>query len=77
MSKVNLTISVDDKDKDVFSDLVSELGMNVSVAINMFIKQSIRHNALPLSLSIENSSIEDKIMNKYDEAFKELAKWNM
>lgn len=74
MSKVNLTISVDDKDKDVFSDLVSELGMNVSVAINMFIKQSIRHNALPLSLSIENSSIEDKIMNKYDEAFKELAK---
>lgn len=74
MSKVNLTISVDDKDKDIFSDLVSELGMNVSVAINMFIKQSIRHNALPLSLSIENSSIEDKIMNKYDEAFKELAK---
>ncbi|SMB87065.1 DNA-damage-inducible protein J [Peptoniphilus asaccharolyticus DSM 20463] len=74
MSKVNLTISVDDKDKDVFSDLVSELGMNVSVAINMFIKQSIRHNALPLSLSIENSSIEDRIMNKYDEAFKELAK---
>lgn len=74
MSKVNLTISVDDKDKDVFSDLVSELGMNVSVAINMFIKQSIRHNALPLSLSIENNSIEDKIMNKYDEAFKELAK---
>lgn len=74
MSKVNLTISVDDKDKDVFSDLVSELGMNVSVAINMFIKQSIRNNALPLSLSIENSSIEDGIMNKYDEAFKELAK---
>lgn len=74
MSKVNLTISVDDKDKDVFSDLVSELGMNVSVAINMFIKQSIRYNALPLSLSIENSSIEDRIMNKYDEAFKELAK---
>lgn len=74
MSKVNLTVSVDSKDKDLFNDLVSELGLNSSVAINMFIKQSIRNMSLPLDLTIDGKSIEEKIMDKYDLAFKELAK---
>lgn len=77
MSKVNLTVSVDSKDKDLFNDLVSDLGLNSSVAINMFIKQSIRNMSLPLDLTIDGKSIEEKIMDKYDSAFKELAKWNM
>lgn len=74
MSKVNLTVSVDSKDKDLFNDLVSDLGLNSSVAINMFIKQSIRNMSLPLDLTIDGKSIEEKIMDKYDLAFKELAK---
>lgn len=74
MSKVNLTVSVDSKDKDLFNDLVSDLGLNSSVAINMFIKQSIRNMSLPLDLTIDGKSIEEKIMDKYDSAFKELAK---
>lgn len=74
MSKVNLTVSVDSKDKDLFNDLVSDLGLNSSVAINMFIKQSIRNKSLPLDLTIDSKSIEDKIMDKYDLAFRELAK---
>lgn len=77
MSKVNLTVSVDSKDKDLFNDLVSDLGLNSSVAINMFIKQSIRNMSLPLDLTIDGKSIEEKIMDKYDSAFKELAKWNI
>lgn len=86
MSKVNLTISVDNKDKDSFNDLVSELGLNVSSAINMFIKQSIRNQALPLNLALNQTNLETSsnleeiagnIMNKYDEAFKELAKWSI
>lgn len=75
MSKTNLTISVDNSDKENFNKLVTELGLNVSVAINMFIKQSIRNNELPLNLSINNKSdVTEKLMDKYDEAFKELAK---
>lgn len=74
MSKVNLTVSVDSKDKDLFNDLVSELGLNSSVAINMFIKQSIRNMSLPLDLTVDGKGIEEKIMDKYDLAFKELAK---
>lgn len=82
MSKVNLTISMENKDKEMFSDLVQKLGINISSAINMFIKQSIRNQALPLDLSItdddvryaELDRIADEIMEKYDLAFKELAK---
>ncbi len=85
MSKVNLTISMENKDKEMFNDLVQKLGINISSAINMFIKQSIRNQALPLDLSItdddvryaELDRIADEIMEKYDLAFKELAKWNM
>lgn len=75
MSKSNLTISMDKNDKEKFLNLVDELGLNVSTAINMFVKQSIRENALPLNLKINNiEKISEDIMNDYDEAFRELSK---
>lgn len=76
MSKSNLTIAMDKNDKEKFINLVDELGLNVSTAINMFVKQSIRDNALPLNLKINNiEKISEDIMNEYDEAFRELSKW--
>ena len=75
MSKSNLTIAMDKNDKEKFINLVDELGLNVSTAINMFVKQSIRENALPLNLKINNiEKISEDIMNEYDEAFMELSK---
>lgn len=75
MSKSNLTISMDKNDKEKFINLVDELGLNVSTAINMFVKQSIREDALPLNLKLNNTEkISEDIMNEYDEAFRELSK---
>lgn len=75
MEKTNLTISLDKKDKEMFQDLVNKLGLNISVAINMFVKQSIRNNSLPLDLTLnEFDSVSDRIMDKYDRAFEELSK---
>ena len=75
MSKSNLTIAMDKNDKEKFLNLVDELGLNVSTAINMFVKQSIRENALPLNLKPNNTEkISEDIMNEYDEAFRELSK---
>ncbi len=75
MEKTNLTISVDKKDKEMFQDLVNKLGLNISVAFNMFVKQSIRNNSLALDLSInELESVSDRLMDKYDRAFEELSK---
>lgn len=58
MNKINLTVSVDNDDKESFNALVSELGLNISAAINMFIKQSIRNQALPLDLSLRKKEIQ-------------------
>lgn len=75
MAKSNLTISMDNIDKEKFTNLVGELGLNVSTAINMFVKQAIRENALPLNLQLNSADrVAEDIMNKYDDAFKELAK---
>ena len=75
MSKSNLTIAMDKNDKEKFINLVDELGLNVSTAINLFVKQSIRENALPLNLKLNNTEkISEDIMNEYDEAFRELSK---
>ena len=75
MEKTNLTISLDKKDKEMFQDLVNKLGLNISVAFNMFVKQSIRNNSLPLDLTLnELDSVSDRIMDKYDRAFESLSK---
>lgn len=75
MEKTNLTISPDKKDKEMFQDLVNKLGLNISVAFNMFVKQSIRNNSLPLDLTLnELDSVSDRIMDKYDMAFEKLSK---
>lgn len=75
MEKTNLTISLDKKDKEMFQDLVNKLGLNISVAFNMFVKQSIRNNSLPLVLTLnELDSVSDRLMDKYDKAFEELSK---
>lgn len=68
-------ISLDKKDKEMFQDLVNKLGLNISVAFNMFVKQSIRNNSLPLDLTLnEIDSVSDRLMDKYDKAFEELSK---
>lgn len=78
MEKTNLTISIDKKDKEMFQDLVNKLGLNISVAFNMFVKQSIRNNSLPLDLTLnELDSVSDRIMDKYDRAFDKLSKWGL
>ena len=78
MEKTNLTISLEKKDKEMFQDLVNKLGLNISVAFNMFVKQSIRNNSLPLDLTLnELDSVSDRIMDKYDRAFEELSKWGL
>lgn len=46
MTKVNVTFSLNKEDKDKMDQLLSQLGMTFSGALNMFVKQSVREQAL-------------------------------
>ena len=47
MSSVNVTFRVDEELKKQADLLFSELGMNLSTAFNIFLRQSVREQQLP------------------------------
>lgn len=55
MTKVNVNFSLNKEDTDKMDQLLSQLGMTFSGALNMFVKQSVREQALPLNLSLKTS----------------------
>lgn len=50
MSQTNLSVRVDAQDKKNFERFCTETGMNVSVAVNMFIKAVLREQRLPFEI---------------------------
>ena len=53
MSQANLSVRIDEKDKKSFEEFCNETGMNVSVAINMFIKTVLREHKLPFEIKVD------------------------
>lgn len=51
MKNINVTFRVDDELKKQAEDLFSELGMNLSTAFNIFLRQSVREQQIPFSIS--------------------------
>ncbi len=49
----NLNVRVDEKLKREAEDLFSELGLNMSTALNMFLRYSVRYGGIPFELRIE------------------------
>ena len=53
MAQATLSIRVDSDDKKKFETFCNETGMNVSVAVNMFMKKVIREQKIPFEVSID------------------------
>ena len=53
MAQTQLNIRVDGDDKRAFEDFCSQVGMNTTVAINMYIKNVIRTNRLPFAVEAD------------------------
>ena len=51
MKTVNVTFRVDDELKSQADSLFSELGMSLSTAFNIFLRQSVREQQLPFSVT--------------------------
>ena len=48
-----ITVRVDEKVKKKAADVFKEVGMDMSTAINVFLKQVIRSNGIPFAVSAE------------------------
>jgi DNA-damage-inducible protein J len=51
MKSVNVTFRVDDDLKKQADSLFSELGMSLSTAFNIFLRQSVREQQLPFAVT--------------------------
>ena len=61
MAQANLSVRIDEKDKKSFEAFCNETGMNVSVAINMFIKSVLREHKLPFEIKTDPFYSESNI----------------
>ena len=65
-SAINMSFRVDKELKKQADELFKNLGMNTSVAINMFLTQSVREQSIPFVPSMETPS--SKLLKALEEA---------
>lgn len=53
MAQANLNVRIDSDDKKRFESFCEQTGMNVSVAINMFVKTVLREQKLPFEVKVD------------------------
>lgn len=71
MESININVRVDANDKKLFENFCNSVGMNVSTAVNMFIKAVNREQRLPFE--VKTSTFDDTIYNKLKEAELEMS----
>ncbi len=52
MAKIATSISIDAEVKEKVIPLLNEPGLDLSTAIGMFLRQTIRENAIPFDISL-------------------------
>lgn len=53
MAKISTSISIDAEVKTKAQELFADFGLDLSTAINIFLRQAIRENAIPFSIHRE------------------------
>ena len=71
MESLTLNVRVDANDKKCFEQFCSSVGMNVSTAVNMFIKAVLREQKLPFE--VKSNTFDDIIYEKLKEAELEMS----
>lgn len=66
METLNLNVRVDANDKKCFEQFCTSVGMNVSTAVNMFIKAVLREQKLPFE--VKTNIFDEEIYEKLKEA---------
>ena len=72
MANTSMNIRMDAEVKKQAEALFGEIGMNMTTAINIFLKQSIRENGIPFELKINQPNAETlKAINEGEKIIKE------
>lgn len=58
MAKVSTSISIDADIKAKAQELFADFGLDLSTAINLFLRQSVRENCIPFTISREVPNAE-------------------
>ncbi len=56
MAMTNLYIRTEKAVKDQAEEIFNELGLNMSMAINMFLRTAIREHGIPFSLKLDTAN---------------------
>jgi len=54
----NLSIRMDKELKEQAENLFSELGMNMTTAMNVFVRQSVRQGKIPFEIALQTPNAE-------------------
>ena len=58
MAKISTNISIDQDIKLKAQELFADFGLDLSTAVNMFLRQSVRENAIPFNISRDVPNID-------------------
>ena len=53
MAQVTLSVRMDEDVKERFDDFCAEVGMNASVAVNLFVRTVLRERRIPFEISAQ------------------------
>jgi DNA-damage-inducible protein J len=82
MAKVQTSLRIEEEPLNEAKEILAQLGMNFSEAVNIFTNLVVQHKGLPFSVTLPNDphtpakqlQVAEGIMNRYDNTLKELAK---
>ena len=57
----SITVNVEQEDKELFNTICNKMGMNISTAINIFIKKVNATRSIPFALELEPEWNEETI----------------
>jgi DNA-damage-inducible protein J len=67
MAQANISISIDDGLKEQAESLFSKLGMDMSMAISIFLRQTVRQGKIPVDVSEENDPLQGFVIPESEE----------
>lgn len=70
METLTLNVRVDAKDKKNFEQFCSSVGINISTAVNMFIKAVLREQKIPFE--VRSNTLDEETIKKLQESEEEM-----